>query len=480
MQFLNKFFIFRQNNLGDTMENASFSHQREQLRQVLRFDQSFDIVERKITIGNKKAALYFVDGFAKDDILEKIMEFFYKNVKPEDLQTPEIFKEGFVPYVEVDLSSDFNSVATAVLSGICAVLVDGFDKAVLIDSRTYPQRETSEPENDKVLFGSRDGFVETMVLNTALIRRRIRSADLRIEAMQAGTKSKTDIALCYMDGKVDKKLLCKLKEKIKNIECESLTMSSQSLVEAIYSHRWFNPMPKVKNTERPDTTSNSILKGNIAIIVDNSPAALILPTSIFDILEEADDYYFSPVTGTYLRLARYAITFASLFITPVWLLLLQNPNILPQSFNFILLDQQQNIPVFWQLIIIEIGIDGLRLASLNTPNSLTTPLSIIGAIALSDFAVQTGWCCYESILYMAFVTVANYTQPNYELGYTIKFSRIFLLILTYLFNVWGFAAGVISVILLTVCNRTLSGKSYLYPLIPFNPKELLYKLIRLR
>ena len=412
--------------------------------------------------------------------MEKIIEFFYKNVKEEDVESVEKFKDGFVPYVEVDTTDDFDKATTMILSGVCGLVVDGFEKVILIDSRTYPQRDTSEPENDKVIFGSRDGFVETMVLNTALIRRRIRSGDLRVEAMQAGTKSKTDIAICYMDSKVDKILLKKLKDRINSITQESLTMSSQSLVEAIYPHRWFNPMPKVKSTERPDTTSNSILKGNIAIIVDNSPVALILPTSVFDILEEADDYYFSPITGTYLRLARYMITFISLFLTPVWLLLLQNPSIVPKALEFTLIDEAQNIPIVLQLIIIEIGIDGLRLASLNTPNSLTTPLSIIGAIALSDFSVQAGWCSYEAILYMAFVTVANYTQPNYELGYTIKFSRIFLLLMTYFFNIIGFVAGIIIVLLTAICNRTLSGKSYLYPLFPFNPKKLVKKIIRMR
>ena len=462
------------------MKNTDFNIQREKLNSTLHFDKSFDIVERNIKIANKKAALYFVDGFIKDDIMEKILEFFYKSVKEGDVERVEEFKANFVPYVEVDTTDDFDKVTTMVLSGVSALIVDGFEKVILIDSRTYPQRDTSEPENDKVIFGSRDGFVETMVLNTALIRRRIRSGDLRVEALQAGTKSKTDIALCYMDSKVDKILLRKLKDRINNINQESLTMSSQSLIEAIYPHRWFNPMPKVKSTERPDTTSNSILKGNIAIIVDNSPTALILPTSIFDILEEADDYYFSPVTGTYLRLARYLIIFISLFLTPVWLLLLQNPSIVPKALQFTLIDEPQNIPIVLQLIIIEIGIDGLRLASLNTPNSLTTPLSIIGAIALSDFSVQAGWCSYEAILYMAFVTVANYTQPNYELGYTIKFSRIFLLLMTYFFNVTGFILGVIIVILTAICNRTLSGKSYLYPLIPFNPQKLANKIIRMR
>ena len=284
----------------------------------------------------------------------------------------------------------------------------------------------------------------------------------------------------YIDTKVDQKFLKTLEKRLSEINVPSLTMNQQSLIETLYKHRWYNPFPKVKHTERPDTAASSVLKGNIVILVDNSPSALILPTSIFDVLEEADDYYFSPVVGTYLRLSRYFITLLSVFITPLWLLALQNPDSCPQIFRFVLLSEPQNIPIFWQLILMEVGIDGLRLAALNTPNSLTTPLSIIGAIALSEFAVNSGWVSMEAILYMALVTVANYTQPNYELGYSLKFCRILLLTLTYIFNIWGFIAAFIINLLFLALNRTLSGKSYLYPLIPFNGKALLHRLFRIR
>lgn len=257
-------------------------------------------------------------------------------------------------------------------------------------------------------------------------------------------------------------------------------MNQQSLIEALYKRVWYNPFPKVKYTERPDTAASAILEGNIVILVDNAPSALLMPTSIFDVLEEADDYYFSPVVGTYLKLSRYFITILSVFITPLWLLALQNPQQCPDIFKFILIDEPQNVPIFWQLILMEIGIDGLRLAALNTPNSLTTPLSIIGAIALSEFAVESGWVCMEAILYMAIVTVANYTQPNYELGYSLKFCRVLLLCLTYIFNIWGFIAAFVINLLLICFNRTLSDKSYLYPLIPFNAGEFLRKIIRVR
>lgn len=461
------------------MLTSDYSQNLSVLKTALRGDKSFDLVERKLIIGKHKASLFFIDGFLKDDIVEKILEYFYKNLSEENFKSAEYFSQTSVPYVEVEVSDDLKKVCTDVLSGIAALLVEGFDKVVLFDARTYPQRETAEPDNDKVLRGSHDGFVETLILNTALIRRRIRDTDLTIEAFQIGSKSQTDVAVLYMESKVDKKFLQALIKRLNAINVPSLTMNQQSLVEALYKRTWYNPFPKFKHTERPDTAASAILEGNIVILVDNAPSALLLPTSIFDVLEEADDYYFSPVVGTYLKLARYFITLVSVLITPLWLLALQNPQYVPDLFSFILLDEAQNIPAFWQLIIMEIAIDGLRLASLNTPNSLTTPLSIIGAIALSEFAVETGWFSMDAILYMALVTVANYTQPSFELGYSLKFCRVLLLILTYAFNVWGFVAAFIINLLLVCCNRTLSGKSYLYPLIPFNGHEFLRKIVRL-
>lgn len=462
------------------MFTTDYNTNLQVLSDALRSEQSFDLVKRDLIIADRKAALFFIDGLLKDDITEKILEFFYKNAKDENFKSALYFSQSAVPYVEVEVSAELKKVCTDVLSGISALIVEGFTEVILLDTRTYPQRSTSEPDNDKVLRGSRDGFVETLINNTALIRRRIRDTNLTVKAYSVGTQSHTDVAVIYMENKVDKKLLANLDKRLKSIDVPSLTMNQQSLVEALYKNLWYNPFPKVKHTERPDTTASAILDGNIVILVDNAPSALLLPTSIFDVLEEADDYYFPPVTGTYLKLARYFITIVTVLITPLWLLALQNPDYCPEFFRFVLLDEPQNIPVFWQLILMEVGIDGLRLAALNTPNSLTTPLSIIGAIALSEFAVESGWVSMEAILYMALVTVANFTQPNFELGYSFKFCRVLLLVLTYIFNVWGFIIAFIINLVLLCTNRTLSSKSYLYPLVPFNGKEFLRKILRIR
>lgn len=450
------------------------------MEQTLGDKNSFDIISRALVINGKKARLYFVDGLVKDSVMEKVMEFLY-SVKDESfMQSADTFLKCCMPYIEAETQEDEAKIATAVLSGVSALLIDGFTQAILIDGRSYPQRDTAEPEKDKVLRGSHDGFVETLISNTALVRRRIRSPQLRVTPFVIGKSSKTDVALLYMDGRADERLVKKLEKSLSELVCDSLTMNQQSLVELLFGKRWYNPFPKIKYTERPDSAASAILEGNIIILVDNSPSALVLPTSIFDVMEEADDYYFSPITGTYLRLARYIVTFSTLIITPLWLLALKYPDALPAALQFVLPKDPVNVPIFWQLIILEIAIDGLRLASLNTPSSLSTALSIIGAIALSDFAVSSGWFCSEAILYMAFVAVANYSQPSYELSYALKFMRVILLITTQLFGIFGFIGGFIIVFVITITNKTISGKSYLYPLIPFNGKELMHKVLRLK
>ena len=462
------------------MFTSSYENNRAKLARLLRSDECFDIIERNIVIAGKKAVIFYINGLIKDDIMEKLMEFFYSNTLPEYLSSAEEFCRHCVPYVEISVVSDEDVVVKNVLSGIPCLMAEGFTAAIAFDMRTYPQRNASEPEDDKVLRGSKDGFVETVIFNSALIRRRIRSGHFITKAMTVGRESKSDVIICYMDNKVDHKLLHNITDRIKNLDIENLSMNQQSLIEALYQKKWLNPFPKVKYTERPDVAAAVCLKGNIVILVDNSPSALLIPTSIFDVLEEADDYYFPPITGTYIRITRYLITIASVLLTPLWLLCLQNPEHVPEVFRFVLNVEPTSLPIFWQLIIMELCIDGLRLAALHTPSSLTSAIGIIGAIAFSQFAVNAGWFTTASTLYVAFVTIANYSQPNYELGYSLKYARFILLTATYLGNLIGFILGIVALIALLAGNKTISGKSYLYPLIPFKPQELKKKLTRTR
>ena len=428
--------------------SASFEDNIRYMNEILPVAESFDIIRRDIIIGGKASVFYYIDGFIKDEVMLKIMDSFL-SVEDKDMpEDAEGFIQQLVPYVEVDIAEDFDQVIRNVLSGPAALFIEGYKECIILDCRTYPARSVDEPDKDKSLRGSRDGFVETIVFNTALMRRRIRDPHLIMEMMEAGQASRTDIAVCYISDRVDKELLDNLKKRIENLQLEDLRMNQQSLAEALFKRKWFNPFPKFKYTERPDTAAACLLEGKVVVLVDNSPSALILPTSILDM-------------AVYLKVTRTIITIATVFFTPLYLLFMQNLEWLPDVFEFVAVRDTVNIPLIFQFLLLEISIDGLRLAAMNTPTMLSTPLSVIAGIVMGEFSVQSGWFNSEVMLYMAFVAVANYTQPNFELGYALKFMRLMLLILTALFDLYGFIAGCILIICFLVFNKTLSGRNYL-------------------
>ena len=440
---------------------CSFQENIAYLERVLPVKESFDIVRRDMEIGERAATFYFIDGFTKDESMLKIMDSLF-SAKAEDMpEDGTTFARRHIPYVEVDLVQSFDEVFRNLLSGATCLFIEGYEVCFVIDCRTYPARSVDEPDKDKSLRGSRDGFVETIVFNTALLRRRIRDANLVMEMTEAGQTSRTDIAICYMKDRVDPELLKNVSSRIEKLQIDDLRMNQQSLAEALFKRKWFNPFPKFKFTERPDTAAACLLEGKIVILVDNSPSAMILPTSIYDMVEEANDYYFPTITRVYLKFSRALITFGTVFLTPVYLLFMQNLEWLPEMFRFTVVQEPVYVPLIFQFLLLELSIDGLRLAAMNTPSMLSTPLSVIAGLVMGEFAVSSGWVNAEIMLGMAFVAVANYTQPNFELGYALKFMRLMLLILTACFNGTGFAVGCVLVVCFLAFNKTLSGRNYL-------------------
>lgn len=448
--------------MSDTQTiGKSIAETRQAMQKLLPIQDSFDLIQRDISIGGKDSSFYFVDGMLKDEVMLKIMDSIMK-VQPDAMpQDATAFSQNHIPYVEVDILGGYDQILRNILSGVLVLFIDGYEAGIAIDCRTYPARSVEEPEKDKSLRGSKDGFVETVVFDTALIRRRIRDPHLVMEMLEVGNSSRSDVVLCYMKNLVNPDLLANVRSKIESIKTTDLCMNQQSLAEALVGSRWYNPFPKFKFSERPDTAAACIMEGKLAILVDNSPAAMILPTSILDMIEEANDYYFPAWTSLYLKISRAIILFLTVFLTPVFLLLMQNPQWIPPSLEFVAVKDIVNIPLAYQLLILELAIDGLRLAALNTPSMLSTPLSVFAGLVLGEFSVRSGWFNSEVMLYMAFVAIANYTQPNFELGYAVKFMRMILLILTAVFDWPGFIAGCILLVILLCTNKTLSGRNYL-------------------
>ncbi|MCM1363655.1 MAG: spore germination protein [Faecalibacterium sp.] len=460
--------------------NKKYEDNLIMVNRKLRVGECFDMIVKRIKLGSQRATFYCIDGFVKDEMFEKMLEYLSNLTEKqmEKISDADEFLNTHITYIESSTEDDIEKFTTFVLSGAIGMIVEGFDKAIIIDSRTYPARDVQEPESDKVLRGSHEGFVETIIFNTALIRRKIRNPQLTLKSFQVGRESKTDIVVCYLENTVDKKQLDAVIKKLKSIDVKSLTMSQESLRECLLPYQPWNPFPKVRYTERPDAAAACIYDGNVIILADGSPSAMIIPTGIFDFVQDINDYYFPPMIGSFLRYVRAVVFGLSLLLVPSWYLITLYADRVPDSMNFILVNEPNGVPLIFQLLVTEFVIDTLRLASLNTPSALSNSFSVIGALVLGEFGVSSGLFVSEIVLFMAFSAISNFTQPSYELGYAIKVSRVFILVMTAIFKFWGFIAA-LAIITLVICTtKTLGGYNYLYPIIPFNGKALKSLLVR--
>ena len=359
---------------------------------LLGVGRSCDMVSRDYLIGGRRARLWVVDGFGSDSILER-MGAFWLTLKPENvvgLTEMQDFLDRYITFSESNVTFDISDAVTSVFLGKSLLAVEGLAGVALMDAKGYPSRSVHKPPDGKVLRGSHDGFVEAVVPNMALLRRRIRDPHLTMEGHKVGSRTHNDAVLCYLDDRVDQDLLRKLRGKLLGLDVRSLSMAQESLAEAIRPKQWYNPFPKVRYTERPDAAAASIMEGSIVLMVDNSPSVMILPTGFFDFTQESNDYYFPPLVGTYLRVLRVTVFLLSLFITPAWYLMVSEPNRLPGWLNFLSSPEPVSLSLLSQLLVVEFLIDVLKLASLNTPDSLSNSFSMLGALVLGDFAVQAG------------------------------------------------------------------------------------------
>ena len=434
---------------------------------LLGVERCFDMIARDLVAGGRRCRLYVVDGYGDDAVLERMIGFWLALPSTADAADAQTFIDRYVTFSEVNAEADLRQTATAVFLGKTLLLAEGYGECILIDAKSYPSRGVEEPSSGKVLRGAHDGFIETLVQNAALLRRRIRTPQLTLEGHKISEKSRADVVLCYLEDKVDRALLARVRAKLAAIDANSISMSQESIAESMMDRRqWFNPFPRVRYTERPDAATASIMEGSIIVLVDNSPAAMILPTRFFDFVQEANDFYFPPLVGSYLRILRVVVFLLTLFITPVWYLLVQDPDLPDSALSFLAVTSEYEVPILAQLLLTEFIVDLLKLASLNTPQRLF------------QLVFHAHWLVPEVLAYMAFVAIANFAQPSYELGYAFKLLRLVLLVSSAALGWVGLALGTLLIIVLLVTTRPIAGGHYMYPIYPFNWHALRALLIR--
>lgn len=449
------------------------------LRERLGYGISFDIGIREMNFADRNMAIAYCNGLTNNDVLVLILNEL-ADLERSDL-TPQPFKELFsrhMTHVQVEGIRTIDEAVDFILTGLYVFFIDGYEEAIVVDARKYPSRTPEEPDTERVVRGSRDGFTETLVVNTALTRRRIRDEHLRIEMKQVGERSKTDVAIVYLQDVADPGLVQLIREKISDIKVDGLPMAEKSIQEFLISQTW-NPFPLVRFTERPDVAAAHLLEGHVLIYVDTSPSIMITPTTLFHHVQHAEEYRQTPVTGAYLRWVRFIGILASLFLLPVLYLYIEEPSLVPKALDFIgLKEKSGDIPVFAQMIMAEIGIDLMRMAAVHTPTPLATAMGLIAAVLIGDIAIKVGLFAPEVILYLAIVAIGLFSTPSYELSLANRLVRLFLLIMVFLFKVPGFVVGITLVLLFLVMTRSLNTP-YLWPFIPFNLGGLVNVLIRM-
>ncbi len=445
-------------------ENINF------LNKELGVPDSFDIVVREMSIGGKKVAFYSVNGMVDTHVASYILDALV-DLERADLivNTLDKLVKGRIVDLQVAEVETMDKVLYFILSGPMAIFVEGQPKAIIVDLRTYPGRQSQEPDIERVTRGSRDGFTETLVFNTALIRRRLRDPQLRMKLLQVGSRSKTDVCICYIEDITNPDLVQKIENDIQSIKIDGIPMAEKSVEEFILGSKFWNPFPRVRYTERPDVAAIHLLEGHVIVIVDTSPSVMIAPATLWHHVQHAEEYRQEPVVGIYLRWVRFFGIFASVVLLPLWLAIATNPQVVPEWLQFIGPTKIGKVPLFLQMLIADVGVDLVRMAAIHTPSPLATALGLIAAFMIGDVAIKVGMFAPEIVMYVAFAAVGAFATPSYELAQANRLARLFLMVLTGFFNFIGLFVGMGALFFLLWRTRSF-GVPYLWPLIPLDAK----------
>ncbi len=435
---------------------------------------SFDLMTRDLYLGETKAYFMGVNGFCKTEILQRIFS---------DLQDPSYMADGHVDdishyvsakigYAQTSLTDSWEIIFRNVLSGPSVLFIDGFAQAVLIDVRTYPTRGIAEPDLERVTRGSRDGFVETLVVNANLIRRRVRSTKLTFAMHSVGSESKTDVCVAYLENTVNKGLLDKLSRTLDSLQVSALTMGAKSLEELLLRKHWWNPLPSMQITERPDVACSYLLEGHILVLVDNSPFVIVLPCTIFQFTQSAEDYYKSPAVSTYFRLVRFLCIPVSLLLMPLFLLAAADFPDFSQRWGLLSSGDLGPVRLFFYVLTVEFLLDLFKYSSALSSGKFSGSLSMIGGLIIGDIAVSLNWVSVEVLFYGAVTLLASLSITGTEFSDGLRLYRILLIAATGFFGLPGFLTGLALVLLSAATTPTFGGFSYFWPLFPFNAKAL--------
>ncbi|MFW6389594.1 MAG: spore germination protein, partial [Halanaerobiales bacterium] len=400
---------------------------------------------------------------------------FFKKKGKNEIRERDIIKfleKNIITINELEVVNDFKKMIQAPLNGDSILLVDGFEQVFVLNTKGWELRGISEPETESVIRGARDGFTETLRINTAMIRRRVKHPALRIKNMNAGKFSKTDIAICYIEGLTNKYLVEEVKERVSNIDIDSIQESG--FIEQLIEDSPFSLFPQILSTERPDRVVSNLIEGRIAIVTDSTPLVLIVPVTFSVFLQSPEDYYDRFIIGSFLRALRFIAIIIALTLPSIYIAIIAfHPEMIPTRLALAFAGARAAVPFpsYIEAFIMTALMELLREGSIRLPNPIGPTIGIVGALIIGDAAVSASIVSPFMVIIVATTTIASFAIPDYSAAIALRLAKIPLMILSSIFGLYGLVIGLILLSIHLVSLKSF-GIPYMTPIAPSRISDL--------
>ncbi|WP_422446350.1 spore germination protein [Thermoanaerobacterium sp. DL9XJH110] len=440
-----------------------------------------DVITREFYMGaaqKHEMALMYIDGLAdknlvQEEILKSLM-LFTRQAPMEYTLGQNFFnmvKEGLLTVADVRETDNFGEVILAILSGDTVLFLDKFEKALIISTRGWEKRGVEEPSTEAVIRGPRDGFTETYRVNIALVRRRIKDTNLKVKTVKLGRHTRTDVGIMFIKGIAKPSIVDEVLKRLETIDVSGVLESGY--IEQMIEDNWLSPFPQFRRTERPDVVAAGLMEGNVAIICDNTPFALLVPATFFSLFQSPEDFYERWYIASMIRLLRFgaaffAYTFPGLYVA----MTAYHPGMLPTDLALSIAATREGVPfsAVVEALIMVFSLEVLREAGVRLPGPIGQTIGIVGGLVVGEAAVRAGIVSPIMVIVVAVNAISSFAIPNYSVAIGFRLLTFVFIFLAAVAGLYGIMVGILALMIHLVTLKSF-GAHYLSPYVSFRWSE---------
>lgn len=443
-----------------------------------KFDKCPDIISRKVILKNDRTGYFFyVRGIVDVDILQR--DFINSMIELDNMNLLNENGVTKLPVASLGTGSDFSAAIKNMFSGYAFFIAEGLDFHVECAMPKFAKRSVDEPETEKNVRGSHEGFIESITTNMAILRRRIKNTNLKFETYELGKTTNQTAVIAYIEGIANPDLFKILDEKMRSINFDGLL--AIGYIEQLITDHPNALFPQFRTSERPDKSVASLLEGKFILMLDGTPVVLVVPVNFFSFLQATDDYSTSWISGTFLRLLRIFGIVIAVFLPALYIAILSfHYYSIPLNLIIPLGESRVRVPFppVIEALIMEITIEMLREASIRLPTYIGTSIGVVGGLIIGQAAVEAGIVSNLMVIVVSVTAIASFIIPNYDMGLSVRIIRFVVMINAAVFGIIGIVVSFATFLAHLICLESL-GQPYFQPIIPLKLKDLKDSIVRL-